>query len=64
MPQQGYRPTTQACALTGNRTSNLSLGGTTFNQLSHAGQGIIVIILEQAQFPMTLVKILKGMLFE
>ena len=31
--------TTQACALTGNRTGDLSLCRTKLNQLSHAGQG-------------------------
>ena len=34
------RATTQACALTGNRTSDLSLCRTTLNQLSHAYQGM------------------------
>ena len=35
----GTKPHNQACALTGNRTSNLWLCGMTSNQLSHTGQG-------------------------
>ena len=35
----GTKHTTKACALTGNRTSNLLLCGTKPNQLSHTGQG-------------------------
>ena len=38
-PQLGIGPTTQVCALTGNRTSDLLLCGMMLNQLSHAGQG-------------------------
>ena len=38
-PQLGTGPATQACALTGNRTSDLLLCGTVLNQLSHTGQG-------------------------
>ncbi|KAF6090917.1 hypothetical protein HJG60_012262 [Phyllostomus discolor] len=38
-PQLGMEPATQACALTGNQTSDLSLCRTMLNQLSHTGQG-------------------------
>ena len=36
----GTKPATQACALTGNRTGDLSLCGTMPNPLSHTGQGL------------------------
>ena len=39
-PQLGTGPTTQACALTGNKTSIL-LSGMMLNQLSYTGQGLI-----------------------
>ena len=39
LPQLGDWATTQACVLTRNWTSDLLLCGTTFNQLSHTGQG-------------------------
>ena len=39
VPQPGTKPLTQAYALTRNQTSDLSLCGTTPNQLSHTGQG-------------------------
>ena len=35
----GTEPTTQACALTGSRTGDLSLCRKMPNQLSHTGQG-------------------------
>ena len=35
----GTKPATQACALTGNRTCNLSVYRTTPNQPSYTGQG-------------------------
>ena len=38
---QGTEPTTQACALTGNRIVNLFLPGTTPNQLSHTNLVLI-----------------------
>ena len=38
-PQLGAWPTTQACALTRNRTSNLSVCRTMPNPLSHTSQG-------------------------
>ena len=37
-PQPGTWPTTQACALTGNRTGDLAVSGTMPNLLSHARQ--------------------------
>ena len=37
--QLRIHPATQACALTGNWTSDLLLCGTMLNQLSHTGQG-------------------------
>ena len=37
-PQMGTRPTTQACALTGNPTGDILLCGMTLNQLSHTSQ--------------------------
>ena len=41
VPLLGTEPATQACALTGNQTSDPSLGRTTLNRLSHAGQGVL-----------------------
>ena len=38
-PQLGTWPTTQACALTGNQTGNLSVQRLALNPLSHASQG-------------------------
>ena len=38
-PQPGTQPVTQACALTGNQTSDLSVCGRMPNQLSHTGHG-------------------------
>ena len=37
-PQLGTRPTTQACALTGNRTGDPSVFRTTPNPLIHTSQ--------------------------
>ena len=37
-PQLGAWPATQACALTGNQTSNLSVCGPVLNPLSHTSQ--------------------------
>ena len=39
LPLAGTLPETQACALTENWTSNLSLCGMMLNQLTHLGQG-------------------------
>ena len=39
-PQLGTCHVTQACALTGNRTSNLSVCRLVLNPLSHTSQGI------------------------
>ena len=41
-PKPGTRPATQACALIGNRTSDLLLCEMTPNQMSHAGQSSII----------------------
>ena len=38
-PQTGIRPATQACAPTGNRTSNILGCRLALSPLSHAGQG-------------------------
>ena len=38
--------TTQACTLTGNRTSNLSLCGRMLNQLSHTNQGRVFMLFK------------------
>ena len=38
-PQLGTYPTTQACALTGNGTSNASVHRTVLSPLSHTSQG-------------------------
>ena len=44
-PQQGTWPTTQACALTGNRTSSLSDHRPALSPLSHTSQGHLLIFL-------------------
>ena len=44
-PQLGTWPTTQACALTGNRTSNPSVHRPTLNPLSYTSQDIILFFL-------------------
>ena len=38
-PAPGTKPTTQACALTGNQKLTLGSMGPRSNQLSHTGQG-------------------------
>ena len=38
-PLLGTWPTTQACALTGNPTRDLPVGGRVLNPLSHTNQG-------------------------
>ena len=45
IPWLGNKPTTQACALTKNRTGNLSLCRTIPNQLSHVSQSGIIHLL-------------------
>ena len=47
--QLGTEPVTRACALTGDRTSDLWLCGKMLNQLSHTGQGSLRSILKQTQ---------------
>ena len=42
-PPLGTWPTTQACALTGNRTGDLLVHRPTLNPLSHTNQGIVHI---------------------
>ena len=42
-PQLGTQPTTQACALPGNRTSNPVVCRLALNPLSHTSQGLVVI---------------------
>ena len=46
-PTLGTWPATQACALTGNRTSDLLVCRPAFNPLSHTNQGKILIFLWQ-----------------
>ena len=41
-PVLGTWPATQACALTGNRTNNLSVCRSLLNPLSHTSQGIML----------------------
>ena len=43
-PQMGTQPTTQVCALTGNRTGNLLVHRLAFNPLSHTSPGTIFVI--------------------
>ena len=43
-PQLGTWPTTQACALTGNRTSGLLVLGMMPNPLNHTGQGSLLYL--------------------
>ena len=45
-PALGTWPTTQACALTGNRTSNTLVLRSALNQLSHSSQGGLVLLLK------------------
>ena len=46
-PQLGTWPATQACALTGNRTGNLTVHRLVLNPLSHISQGEISKILKK-----------------
>ena len=52
-PGQGTKPTTQSCALTGNRTGNLLLFRMTSNQLRQARQGRAILSMTTAQFVYT-----------
>ena len=45
-PQLETWPATQACALTGNQTSDLSVCRPVLNPLSHTSQGMILILIE------------------
>ena len=45
-PQLGTWPTTQACALTGNQTSDLLLRRPVLNPLSHTSQGLDILKLK------------------
>ena len=44
-PQVGTWPTTQACALTGNQTSDLSVHRPALNPLSHTSQGKVIYFI-------------------
>ena len=44
-PLLGTWPATQACALTGNRTSDLSVRRLVLNPLSYTSQGIMCVVL-------------------
>ena len=46
-PQLGTCPATQACALTGNQTSDLSVRGPALNPLSHTSQGKILSVFKK-----------------
>ena len=46
-PQMGFWPTTQACALAGNRTDNLSFTGLCSYPLSHTSHSFFCVILKQ-----------------
>ena len=46
-PQPGTWPTTQACALTGNRTGSLSVCRMTPTQLSHTSQGYFLLFFNK-----------------
>ena len=45
--QSGAQPATQACALTRNGTGDLSFCGTMSNQLSHTGQGSLLLFFSE-----------------
>ena len=47
-PQLGTWPATQACALTGNRTSNLSVHRLALSPLTHTSQGMITSYMSRA----------------
>ena len=51
--QPETKPTTLASALTRNRTSNISVCGTTPNQLSHTGEGCERILEESCDMSPT-----------
>ena len=42
-PEYGTWPATQACALTGNRTSNTLVCRPALNPLSHTSQGLLIL---------------------
>ena len=42
--QLGIWPATQACALTGNRTSHILVHRLAFNPLSHTSQGLLYVV--------------------
>ena len=46
VPQLGTWPATQACALTGNQTSDLLVRRLTLNPLGHTSQGYIYYIFK------------------
>ena len=48
-PQPGSWPTTQACALTGNQTGDLSFHRTVLNPLSHTSQREIFTVFDWLQ---------------
>ena len=50
-PQPGTRPTTQACALTGNQTHDPVVCRQVLNPLSHTSQGTRSLFKQQISFP-------------
>ena len=50
-PPPGTRPTTQACALTGNRTSDLLVCRMMPNPLSHTSQGKAQFFIRELEHP-------------
>ena len=44
-PQLGTRPTTQACALTGNQTDDPLVCKPQLNPLSHTSQGVLLFLI-------------------
>ena len=59
-PQLGSWPTTQACALTGNQTGDLSVCQPALNPLSHACQGPLEFSLLQISQGMPLLQADNG----
>ena len=47
-PQLGSWPTTQACALSGNQTSDLLVCRLALNPLSHTSQGCTLVLIQQS----------------
>ena len=62
-PQLGTQPATQACALTGNRTSNLSVHRLALNPLSHTSQGQYHIFLNQMSYYVHSILVYKSYTF-